>query len=39
MSERKATNITWHDGQVGRKEREALLGQRGATIWLTGLSG
>jgi adenylylsulfate kinase len=39
VSERKATNITWHDGQVGRKEREALLGQRGATIWLTGLSG
>lgn len=39
MSERKATNITWHEGQVSRSERETLLGQRGCTIWLTGLSG
>jgi adenylylsulfate kinase len=38
VSEKKATNITWHAGQVGRREREGLLGQRGATIWLTGLS-
>ena len=39
MAEQKATNITWHGGHVGRPDREALLGQRGATIWLTGLSG
>jgi len=39
MAEQKATNITWHGGHVGRAEREAVLGQRGATIWLTGLSG
>jgi len=39
MAEQKATNITWHGGQIGRPEREAVLGQRGATIWLTGLSG
>ena len=39
MAEQKATNITWHGGHVGRPEREAVLGQRGATIWLTGLSG
>jgi adenylylsulfate kinase len=38
VSEKKATNITWHEGQIGRREREALLGQRGVTIWLTGLS-
>jgi adenylylsulfate kinase len=38
VSEKKATNITWHEGQIGRREREAVLGQRGATIWLTGLS-
>jgi adenylylsulfate kinase len=38
VSEKKATNITWHAGQVGRRQREGLLGQRGATIWLTGLS-
>jgi len=35
----KSKNITWHDGQVTRDEREHLLGQRGATIWFTGLSG
>jgi adenylylsulfate kinase len=35
----KATNITWHEGHVGREERTALLGQQGATIWFTGLSG
>jgi adenylylsulfate kinase len=39
MAEQKATNITWHGGHIGRPEREGLLGQRGATIWLTGLSG
>lgn len=39
MAEQKSTNITWHRGQVGRQHREALLRQRGATIWLTGLSG
>jgi len=39
VAEQKATNITWHGGQIGRPEREKLLGQKGATIWLTGLSG
>jgi adenylylsulfate kinase len=39
MSERKATNITWHEGHVTREERAALLKQRGATLWFTGLSG
>lgn len=34
----KATNIEWHEGHVNRKDREKLLGQRGATIWFTGLS-
>ena len=38
MSESKSTNITWHEGHVGRRDREALLGQCGATLWLTGLS-
>lgn len=33
----KATNIVWHRTQVTRDEREALLNQRGRTIWLTGL--
>ena len=39
MAEQKADNITWHAGHVGRADRERLLGQRGVTIWLTGLSG
>jgi adenylylsulfate kinase len=32
-------NLTWHEGQVSRTSREELLGQKGVTIWLTGLSG
>jgi adenylylsulfate kinase len=39
MTKIKATNVTWHEGHVGRPEREQLLGQKGATIWFTGLSG
>ena len=39
MSESKATNITWHHGKITREDREKLMGQKGATIWLTGLSG
>jgi adenylylsulfate kinase len=39
MTQIKATNITWHEGHVGREERAQLLKQKGATIWFTGLSG
>lgn len=39
MAEQKATNVTWHDGAIARKDRNQLLGQQGATLWLTGLSG
>lgn len=35
----RATNVTWHSGHVGREARQTLLKQRGATLWLTGLSG
>jgi adenylylsulfate kinase len=38
MAEQKATNITWHEGDVTREEREVNLGQKGATLWMTGLS-
>ncbi|MDB5171687.1 MAG: cysC [Phycisphaerales bacterium] len=38
MSELKSANITWHSGDVTRADREKLLGQRGVTLWLTGLS-
>jgi adenylylsulfate kinase len=39
MTEIRATNITWHEGHVSRADREKMLGQKGATIWFTGLSG
>jgi adenylylsulfate kinase len=39
MTKQIATNITWHEGTVSRQERHENLTQRGATIWLTGLSG
>ncbi len=39
MAEQKATNVTWHDGDVTREDRSTILRQRGATIWFTGLSG
>jgi adenylylsulfate kinase len=39
LAERRSTNITWHEGHITRKDREALLGQKGVTVWLTGLSG
>lgn len=39
MVEQKATNVHWHEGDIGRGERARLLGHRGATIWFTGLSG
>jgi len=32
-------NIQRHDGAVSRLDRERLLGQRGAVVWFTGLSG
>lgn len=32
-------NVVWHPGEVGRIEREAMLGQRAGTVWFTGLSG
>ena len=38
MSEIKGTNLHWHEGNVTREERAKNLGQKGATLWLTGLS-
>jgi adenylylsulfate kinase len=39
MAEQKATNIKWHHGKITKEDRTKLLNQKGATIWLTGLSG
>jgi adenylyl-sulfate kinase len=32
-------NVCWHEGEVDRASRWQRLGQRGATVWFTGLSG
>src|ERR1700681_4526216 len=39
MTENRATNITRHEGHVTRDARQALLSQKGCTLWFTGLSG
>lgn len=39
MTEQKATNVYWHDGEITREDRNRLLGHKGATLWFTGLSG
>jgi adenylylsulfate kinase len=35
----KSDNITWHHSQIGPDDRAKVLGHRGCTLWLTGLSG
>ena len=39
MPDPKANNITWHEGTVDREARAKALGQKGCTVWFTGLSG
>jgi adenylylsulfate kinase len=34
----RSANLTWHAGTVTRDDRRRLLGQKGVTLWLTGLS-
>src|SRR4051812_3237016 len=38
MTLQRATNITWHEGNVTTDERQKLVGQKGVTLWMTGLS-
>jgi adenylyl-sulfate kinase len=35
----RSPNVTWHDETTSREERWSATGTRGATVWLTGLSG
>ena len=35
----KSKNIVWHHGKLTPEDRVRHLGQRGAVVWLTGLSG
>ena len=37
MAVQKATNIHWHGANVEQAEREQIIGQKGAVIWLTGV--
>ncbi|PIE39587.1 MAG: adenylyl-sulfate kinase [Gammaproteobacteria bacterium] len=39
MTDQKATNVQWHEGDITRAHRQTLLGHKGATLWFTGLSG
>lgn len=39
MSDPLSANIVWHQGHLSRTQRWEALGQRGATVWFTGLSG
>jgi len=39
MTQQRATNVYWHEGDVTQADRNSLLGHRGATVWFTGLSG
>ena len=39
MEQQKTSNLTWHDGEVTRADRFNRLGQKGVTLWFTGLSG
>lgn len=38
MENPKSQNITWHHSIITRADREKLLGQKGVTLWFTGLS-
>ena len=38
MAEQVATNITLHEGTITSEERIKNMGQKGATLWFTGLS-
>jgi len=33
------TNVTWHEQQVSRDDRQRLNGHQGCVLWFTGLSG
>lgn len=39
LSEQRSENVVWHGGHVGRADRAERLGQKGGTVWFTGLSG
>jgi adenylylsulfate kinase len=38
-TEKKSSNVVWHEANVTRQDREQMNGHRGVTLWFTGLSG
>ncbi|MBW2059093.1 MAG: adenylyl-sulfate kinase [Deltaproteobacteria bacterium] len=38
MGKPKSDYVTWQDATVGKSDRERLIGQKGVTLWFTGLS-
>jgi len=39
VNQHASSNVVWHESEVPRGERWRTAGVRGATVWLTGLSG
>lgn len=39
MKDQISTNVHWQDGLISINDRSKILGQKGATLWFTGLSG
>lgn len=39
MTEIKSTNVTWHESNITKENREKLNGHKAVVIWFTGLSG
>jgi len=37
MTQIKATNIVWHEGNVTKEDREKASGHKACTLWMTGL--
>ena len=35
----KSTNITWHEGDITRDDRQRINGHKAVVVWFTGLSG
>lgn len=39
MSDKKSTNVVWHQATIDRQMRETMNGHKSAILWFTGLSG
>jgi adenylylsulfate kinase len=37
MANEKSTHVVWHPGMVTKADREAIMGHKACTVWMTGL--